>query len=78
MKPYSYRQVIKTLSKFGFQVIRQRGSHIVLKGFCNGKDRTVVVPKHKEIAIGTLLEASYFKQEFQLKSSSRRSEKLNF
>jgi predicted RNA binding protein YcfA (HicA-like mRNA interferase family) len=54
MKPYSYQQVIKTLGKFGFQVIRQRGSHIVLKGYCNGAKRTVVVPKHKEIAVGTL------------------------
>ena len=54
LKPYSYRQVIKALSKLGFQVIRQRGSHIVLKGFYNGAKRTVVVPKHEEIAIGTL------------------------
>jgi len=54
MKPYSYRIVIKTLTKFGFQVVRQRGSHIVLKGVYNGKIRTVVVPKHEEIAIGTL------------------------
>jgi predicted RNA binding protein YcfA (HicA-like mRNA interferase family) len=54
MKPYSHRIVIKTLSKLGFQVVRQRGSHIVLKGFYNGKMRTVVIPKHQEIAIGTL------------------------
>ena len=27
---------------------------IVLKGFYNGKIRTVIVPKHEEIAIGTL------------------------
>jgi predicted RNA binding protein YcfA (HicA-like mRNA interferase family) len=44
--------VIKTLSKFGFQVVRQRGSHIVLKGFHNDVTRTVVVPKHSEIAVG--------------------------
>lgn len=54
LKPSSYRQVIKTLGRFGFQVVRQRGSHIVLKGFSNGVTRTVVVPKHEEIAIGTL------------------------
>ena len=54
LKPYSYRQVIKTLSKLGFRVIRQKGSHIVLKGSYKEMDRTVVVPKHKEIAIGTL------------------------
>jgi len=54
LKPYSYRQVIKTLGKLGFIVIRQRGSHIVLKGSYRQMNRTVVVPKHAEIAIGTL------------------------
>ena len=54
LKPYSYRQVIKALSKLGFKVIRQRGSHIVLKGFYKEMQRTVVVPKHREIAVGTL------------------------
>jgi predicted RNA binding protein YcfA (HicA-like mRNA interferase family) len=46
--------VIKILSKFGFRVVRQRGSHIVLKGFYKEMERTVVVPKHREIAVGTL------------------------
>ncbi len=54
LKPYSHQQVIKTLNKIGFSIIRQRGSHIVLKGSHNGIKRTVVVPKHKEIAVGTL------------------------
>ena len=54
LKPYSHRQVIKALSKLGFVVIRQRGSHIVLKGFYRQMNRTVVVPNHTEIAIGTL------------------------
>ncbi|MDI6691552.1 MAG: type II toxin-antitoxin system HicA family toxin [Candidatus Bathyarchaeota archaeon] len=54
LKPYSYRTVIKVLGKLGFVVVRQKGSHIVLKGFYKDKKRTVVVPKHKEIAIGTL------------------------
>jgi predicted RNA binding protein YcfA (HicA-like mRNA interferase family) len=53
-KPYSYREVIKVLGKLGFRVVRQRGSHILLKGFYKQKKRTVVVPKHKEVAIGTL------------------------
>jgi predicted RNA binding protein YcfA (HicA-like mRNA interferase family) len=54
LKPYSYRQVIKTLSKLGFKTVRQRGSHVVLKGFYKEMNRTVVVPKHNEIAIDTL------------------------
>ena len=31
-----------------------RGSHIILKGYYNGARRTVVVPKHSKIAVGTL------------------------
>ncbi len=54
LKPYSYRQVIKILGKIGFKIVRQRGSHVVLKGVYNEMNRTVVVPKHDEIAIGTL------------------------
>jgi len=54
LKPYSYQQVVKALGKLGFRVARQRGSHIVLKGLYKGIGRTVVVPRHKEIAVGTL------------------------
>jgi len=54
LKPYSYQQVIKVLGRLGFQIIRQHGSHIILKGYCKGARRTVVVPRHSEIAIGTL------------------------
>jgi len=54
LKPYSYAKVIRVLGKLGFKVIRQKGSHIVLKGFHKDKKRTVVVPRHEEIAIGTL------------------------
>jgi predicted RNA binding protein YcfA (HicA-like mRNA interferase family) len=46
--------VIKALGKLGFHAVRQRGSHIVIKGFHGGVNRTVVVPKHSEISIGTL------------------------
>jgi len=54
LKPYSYRDVVRILGKLGFRVVRQRGSHVVLKGFCKEKKRTVVVPRHREIAVGTL------------------------
>jgi predicted RNA binding protein YcfA (HicA-like mRNA interferase family) len=54
LKPYSHKQVIKILNSVGFKLIRQRGSHIVLKGFFKEMNRTVIVPKHDEIAIGTL------------------------
>jgi len=73
-KPYSYRVVIKVLSKLGFIVIRQRGSHIVLKGFYKEKKRTVVVPKHKEIAIGTL-KGILFQAGLTIEEFSRLTEK---
>ena len=52
----SGKEVIKILSKIGFQSIRQRGSHVfMMKETENGKT-TTVVPLHKEIDRGTLLE----------------------
>jgi predicted RNA binding protein YcfA (HicA-like mRNA interferase family) len=52
--PISGKQVVKVLRKHGFEVARQRGSHIVLrKKVSNGK-RVAVVPAHKELRKGTL------------------------
>ena len=52
----SGKEVIKGLSKVGFVVIRQKGSHVILvKESLEGKKWTVV-PLHKEIDKGTLLE----------------------
>ena len=49
----SGKELIKILSKIGFEIIRQRGSHIFLR---HNDGRTTVVPNHKEIDKGTLLE----------------------
>jgi len=54
LRPYSYREVVKALGRLGFRAVRQKGSHLVLKGFFKEKKRTVVIPKHREIAVGTL------------------------
>jgi len=46
------RKVVKAFKKFGWEVARQRGSHIILT-----KDKhlaTLSVPKHSEVARGTL------------------------
>ncbi len=52
----SGKELIKILSKIGFQPIRQRGSHVILvKETPEGKKSTVV-PLHNEIDRGTLLE----------------------
>jgi predicted RNA binding protein YcfA (HicA-like mRNA interferase family) len=60
--------VVKILNKLGFSIIRQSGSHMILiKEDSQGK-RTVVVPKHKELAKGTLLsiisQSGLSKEEF--------------
>ena len=44
------KDVIKTLEKFGFKYVSQRGSHIK---YSNG-DKVVIIPNHNEVAKGTL------------------------
>ena len=46
-------QAIKIFERLGFRVVRQRGSHVVLRKENYG----CVVPIHKELAIGTLKSA---------------------
>ena len=48
----SGHKVIKTLIKCGFEKRRQKGSHIILRK----EQLVVVVPNHKELDRGTLLE----------------------
>ncbi len=43
-------EAIKALERLGFSVVRQRGSHIVLRKGSSG----CVVPNHHELKIGTL------------------------
>lgn len=52
----SGKEVIKALSKIGFVAIRQKGSHVILKRETTEGIVTTVVPNHKEIDKGTLLE----------------------
>jgi len=64
----SGNDLVKILSKAGFQFARQKGSHIILVKFAESKKRAVVVPNHKEIDRGTLSEiirqAGLTKDEF--------------
>lgn len=46
-------ELVKMLGKVGWFPARQKGSHIILK---NGKGKVVVIPNHKEVDPGTLLE----------------------
>lgn len=43
-------EVVRALGRLGFAVVRQRGSHIVLRRGPSG----CVVPNHRELKTGTL------------------------
>lgn len=55
LRKISGKELLKILcNKFGFEIVRQRGSHVLIKKETpNGKIGTVV-PQHKELKIGTL------------------------
>jgi len=50
----SGKQTIKALRKSGFVVMRQRGSHVMLKKVTERQTIKVTVPLHKELKKGTL------------------------
>lgn len=52
-KLYSARILLSALQRAKFSIISQRGSHIKLFKRDGNKIFNVIVPNHKEIAIGT-------------------------
>lgn len=68
-KLYSARVVLSALQRAGFAVVSQKGSHIKLNKLKGEKMLTVIVPNHKEIALGTfssiLKQANMTKEEFE-------------
>ena len=52
----SGKEVIKALAKAGFISLRQKGSHVFMAKETQDGKITTVVPMHKEIDTGTLLE----------------------
>lgn len=55
LRVLSGREVCAILERHGFAAVRQRGSHIVMQRQTSEGTRTVPVPDHGELAIGTLL-----------------------
>ena len=49
----SGREVAAALAKIGYQMDRQKGSHMVLR-MAAPPHRRIVVPDHREVAKGTL------------------------
>ncbi|MEO1144641.1 MAG: type II toxin-antitoxin system HicA family toxin [Cyanobacteria bacterium J06638_22] len=48
----SGREVVRVFEQLGWQVVRQRGSHIIMVK--EGEIATLSVPDHREVAKGTL------------------------
>jgi predicted RNA binding protein YcfA (HicA-like mRNA interferase family) len=46
-------EAIKVFFRLGFYLARQKGSHVVMRR----KDRGCVIPRYKELALGTLRSA---------------------
>lgn len=46
-------EAIRIFQQLGFHPVRQKGSHVVLRR----GDKGCVVPRHKELALGTLRSA---------------------
>ena len=54
IKNLSGKEVIKILESFGFEQLRQKGSHIILVKKTSSDKIGYVVPNHKDLALGTL------------------------
>ena len=54
LRRVSGQEAIQALGRLGFEPIRQRGSHVVLKKQTPKGAVGCVVPLHRELAIGTL------------------------
>ena len=52
----SGEDVVRALSRIGYGVVRQRGSHLRLKDPTNPYHKPITVPLHKELKPGLLRE----------------------
>jgi predicted RNA binding protein YcfA (HicA-like mRNA interferase family) len=54
LRRVSGAETIRALERLGFERIRQRGNHVILKKQAPDGESGCVVPLHRELAIGTL------------------------
>lgn len=50
----SGKDTIRALNKIGFEIVRQKGSHVKLSRIVNNQRQIVTVPMHKVLKKGTL------------------------
>ncbi len=72
LRVLSGKEVVKILSKFGFEVVSQRGSHVKLRRVLPDRTKqTLTIPLHDELDKGTLKaiirQASRYIPEEELK-----------
>jgi len=53
-KPLPYREVKRKLEAAGFVEVSQKGSHVKFAKDTGEGLRTATVPKHREVAVGTI------------------------
>jgi len=55
LKTISGRDVVKIFSKFGFEILSQRGSHVKLgRILSDGTRQSLTIPLHEDLDKGTL------------------------
>ena len=51
------KRVVKAFQKMGMEILHQSGTHVIMKGILNGKQKTISITiHHKEISVGTLTD----------------------
>ncbi|MCY4447622.1 MAG: type II toxin-antitoxin system HicA family toxin [Chloroflexi bacterium] len=54
VRPLPFREVARRLTAAGFTETTQRGSHVKFVRELEDGLRTAIVPRHREVAVGTL------------------------
>jgi predicted RNA binding protein YcfA (HicA-like mRNA interferase family) len=54
LKVLSGKEICLILMAYGFEQVRQKGSHVIMQKQANSSTITVPVPQHDEIKVGTL------------------------
>ena len=54
LRPLPYREVRRRLQAAGFTEVGQTGSHVKFAKYTDDGLITAIVPRHREIAVGTL------------------------
>ncbi len=57
LRTLPFREVKRRLEAAGFREVSQHGSHVKFAKVTSAGTRTAIVPKHREVAIGTLRSA---------------------